>query len=371
MAWTTSACLRARSSSTHFAGAALKRARGLWAGVGRSELRTRPILFLSLSVVSLGLLAPLLPTTLVTGILIVSGIALAVVGAGANLAGTVASSRTAAGATSTPTAHPTPIQLPTAAAPRPSFPPAHLVRAQHAKQMPSNHDWADILARINHELRTPLNAVIGFSEVMALEMFGPVGNERYKDYVHHIRDSANDLLKSAEDTLALTALLTNPRSAEPPSVTTLDHAIADAWTFVERKAAARDVSLQLTVPSDVEVLGEPRALRQILVNLLSEGISRATPGDHFSLLAVADGELVEIVLSATTQATKVPHTGSLAICLARTLLEMQGTSLLEIETAGSGWSAVTVLDRAAQPDFFAVDAAPSSRRYEREFAPAM
>lgn len=371
MAWTTSACLRARSSSTHFAGAALKRARGLWAAGGHSALRTRPVLFLSLSVVSLGLVAPLLPTTLITGILIISGIALAVVGAGANLAGTVVSARTAAVANH-PATGPIPILAPVAAAPRPSFPPAHLVRAQHAKQMPTNHDWADILARVNHELRTPLNAVIGFSEVMALEMFGPVGNERYKDYVHHIRDSACDLLKSAEDTIALTALLSNPRSAEPPTISTLDHAIADAWTFVERKAAARDVSLQLTVPSDVEVLGEPRALRQILVNLLSEGISRATPGAHFSLLAVVDGELVELVLSAAApQSAKVPRTGSLAICLARTLLEMQGTSLLEIETTGSGWSAVTVLDRAAQPDFFSVDAAPAYHQYGRELAPAM
>jgi signal transduction histidine kinase len=66
------------------------------------------------------------------------------------------------------------------------------------------------MARINHDLRTPLNAVVGFSELMVLELFGPLGDERYQDYVHHIRDSATELLKSAEDTLALTALVANP-----------------------------------------------------------------------------------------------------------------------------------------------------------------
>ena len=101
------------------------------------------------------------------------------------------------------------------------------------------------MARVNHELRTPLNAVIGFSEVMALEMFGPLGNERYQEYVRHIRDSAGDLLKSAEDTLALTALLTNARN--PPRRRSPARSSTPSPTpgrFVERKAAGRDVQLE-------------------------------------------------------------------------------------------------------------------------------
>ena len=218
------------------------------------------------------------------------------------------------------------------------------------------------MSRVNHDLRTPLNAVIGFSEVMALEMFGPLGSERYQDYVRYIRESASDLLKSAEDTLALTALLTNARPAEAAVACTLEHAIGDAWTFVERKAAGRDVRLDLMLPEGVEVLAEPRTLRQILVNMLSEAVTRAAPGGWVSVHAVADGELIEIVLSVGgRQPDAAPRAGSLAICLARTLLEMQGTSLLEIETAAGGWRAVTVLDRAAQTDFFAEDRQPQAR----------
>ena len=248
-------------------------------------------------------------------------------------------------------------------APLPVLKAARLRR--NAPVLAAHHDWADLMSRVNHDLRTPLNAVIGFSEVMALEMFGPLGSTRYQEYVRYIRESAGDLLKSAEDTLALTALLTNARPAEEAVACALEHAIADAWTFIERKAAGRDVRLDLMLPDGVEVLAEPRSLRQILVNMLSEAVTRAAPGACVSVHAVADGELIEIVLSVGgRQSDATPRAGSLAICLARTLLEMQGTSLLEIETAAGGWRAVTVLDRAAQTDFFADD----TRLQTRELA---
>lgn len=356
MAWTTSACLRARPSFADAVFARLKPARYLIAAGRRAVLRAQPVVFLALSAVSLGALTPLLPTSFIAAVLLLTGITLAVLGAGANLAGTVSSARK-------------PTLPPSFAAPRRAAPPHHseITLQSAAPVFPrplrswrpqpafvTNHEWAELMARINHELRTPLNAVIGFSEVMALEMFGPLGNERYQDYVRHIHDSAGELLKSAEDALALTALLTNPRPPEPQIACPLEQAITDAWTFVGRKAALRDVALELAMPEDIEVLGEPRALRQILVNVLSEAVTRAVPGGRVSLLAVADGELIEVVVSVSgEQPNAVPRAGSLAICLARTLLEMQGTSLLEIETSAGGWRAVTVLDRAVQSDFFA------------------
>ncbi|MFN3625959.1 MAG: sensor histidine kinase [Hyphomicrobium sp.] len=368
MAWTTSASLCARPFSADLSSVP-KKVRYVWAVLRRSSLHARSVLFLSLSAVSLGVAAPLLPTTLLTGILIVTGIALAVVGAGANLAGTITSSRSISPVIAAPAMSERPSRPIPPEPVRQATRPAQAVRAQHPRPARTNRDWAELMSRINHDLRTPLNAVIGFSEVMSLEMFGPLGNERYQEYVRHINDSAADLLKSAEDTLALTALLTDPRPSEAPSVTVLEHAIADAWTFLERKAVARNVGLALSISPDIEVMSDQRALRQILVNMLAEGIARTAPGTHISLLAVADGELIEIVLTVSSpQSGAVPRAGSLSICLARTLLEMQGTSLLEIETAAGGWSAVTVLDRAAQPDFFTHDAMPAAYRYQPAMA---
>jgi signal transduction histidine kinase len=367
MAWTTSAGARARPTFAETLLSGLKPAKYRYVALRRSVLRMQPAAFLALSAITLGALAPLLPTSFITGALLMSGLALAVYGAGANIAGTVSTSHSArpepAKAASPIAFFASEIEL----TPRVS---TQLARTPRTPRLAANHDWADLMSRVNHELRTPLNAVIGFSEMMALEMFGPLGNARYQEYVRYIRDSADDLLKSAEDTLALTGLLTTPQPADAPAACTLEHAIADAWAFVERKASGREVQLSLTLPEDVEVIAEPRVLRQILVNMLSEAVARAAPGAHVNVLAVADGELIEIVLSVGSErAGTVPRAGSLAICLARTLLEMQGTSLLEIESSAGGWRAVTVLDRAVQADFFAGRAA--AQRYEREPAMAL
>ncbi len=84
--------------------------------------------------------------------------------------------------------------------------------------------WGELMARVSHELRTPLNAVIGFSDVMNAEVFGPVGNPRYREYARHIRDCGRELLKSAEDTLAMTCLL----DQQAPSATTIPIDLGEA-----------------------------------------------------------------------------------------------------------------------------------------------
>lgn len=227
------------------------------------------------------------------------------------------------------------------------------VRRLRASFEPKDRVWTDLMARVSHDLRTPLNAVMGFSEMMALELFGPLGDRRYQDYVHHIRDSAAELLKSAEDTMALTALMASPHRREAACAYNLELLAADAWAFVARTAEGRAVDLTAFIPSELEVLGEPRALRQIMVNLMSEAVARAAPGERIVVAAIADGELIEIAVSVARERARAPRrSGSLAICLARTLLEMHGTSLIEVEGPNQGWRAVTALDRAAQPDFF-------------------
>jgi signal transduction histidine kinase len=214
---------------------------------------------------------------------------------------------------------------------------------------PKERAFTDLMARVSHGLRTPLNAVMGFSEMMALELFGPLGDHRYQDYVHHIRDSAAELLKSAEDTMALTTLMASPHRRDAACACNLELLAADAWAFVAHTAQGRAIDLTAFIPSELEVLGEPRALRQVMVNLMAEAVSRAAPGERIAVAAIADGELVEIAVSVARASRKG---GSLALCLARTLLEMHGTTLIEVEGPSQGWRAVTVLDRAVQPDFF-------------------
>lgn len=78
-------------------------------------------------------------------------------------------------------------------------------RSMQEKSVIERHCQAksERLVRAGHELRTPLNAVIGFSELMLGEVFGPIGHDKYLDYVHHIRDSGRRLLDAAHDILEL------------------------------------------------------------------------------------------------------------------------------------------------------------------------
>jgi signal transduction histidine kinase len=352
----------------------MKTVRFQYAVLRRSLLRTHPVFALAVPLGLFGLLTPLLPQNLVAGLLLAAGVLFAIFGLritrarraaataprqhGSDNAAQRASLRAALG--------PVPFKISEIAIEQLAQPsPARSVSKQPRIRLAPEREqtWAELMARVNHDLRTPLNAVIGFSELMVLEIFGPLGDERYQDYAQHVRDSATDLLKSAEDTLALTALTADPSRREGTHACELEHLADDAWAFVARKAAARAISFVACVPPGLEVLGEPRTLRQILVNMLSEAVARAAHGERVILTASVEAELVELAVSVSKErATAARQDGSLAICLARTLLEMQGTSLLEVVSSSQGWRAVTVLDRAAQPDFFAERSTIAARR---------
>lgn len=234
------------------------------------------------------------------------------------------------------------------------------IRARQAADV-KGQTWAELMARVSHELRTPLNAVIGFSDVMNAELFGPVGHPRYREYLDHIRDSGRALLKSTEDTLALTTLLAQPGNQASPDTLNFADIVHDAWTLLAPDRQSAALSLDLEAPLGLEVLGERRPVRQALANMLAAAAARGRDGQQVRVSAEADGDLVEIeVRLSGPPLSGSEGCGALAICVARALLELQGASLIEIATPTGGWRLVTVLGRAAQPDFFACPAAGSS-----------
>lgn len=362
MACTTSVGARVRPTLWRAAGPQTKYAAVLVRTLLRSLNRCHPSFALALPLAALGLLSPLLPYGLLAALLLTTGAAIAALG--------IPNIRTAPDRTGQeqPANPPRDCTVEQTADTHTTFFATEIALERRAQRLaeiacaasPSreaneqkDRNWAELMARVNHELRTPLNAVIGFSDMMALKLFGPVGDPRYEDYIRHIRDSANELLKSAEDTMALTALVAHPSACDGAKTFELEELAREAWAFLSAKAATRGVEIELCVPAQLEVLGEPRALRQILVNVLSEGISRAGHGAKIKISASVEEELVQLYFAVSKELSNVTRDGSsLAICLARALLEMHGSSLLEIECPVRGWGAVTVLDRAAQPDFF-------------------
>ena len=360
MAWTTSASLRVRPILWGTARTQTKYAAVLVRTLLRSLHRCHPSFALALPLVALGLLSPLLPYGLLAALLLTTCAAIA------NLS-IPRTARDRAGQIQQ-AGPPLDCAVEQSSAQNVAFFASEIAlerRAQrlaerdcagtrsHSANEQKNKNWVELMARVNHELRTPLNAVIGFSDMMALKLFGPVGDPRYEDYVRHIRDSANELLKSAEDTMALTALVAHPSTSDSSKTSELEELASEAWAFLSAKTATREIELELRIPAQLEVLGEPRALRQIVVNILSEAISRADQGARITIAASVEEELVQLYFTVSKERRGSSRNGSsLAICLARALLEMQGSSLLEIECPVRGWGAVTVLDRAAQPDFF-------------------
>jgi signal transduction histidine kinase len=230
------------------------------------------------------------------------------------------------------------------------------------------HPWGELIARVSHELRTPLNAVIGFSDVMQSELLGPVGHPRYREYARHIRDCGRDLLKSAEDTLAITCLLDHDPHAPIDTGVDFQQMVDEAWAFHADANVGHGLKLDVDIPAGLELLVENRPLRQILINLFAEAVRRSDACGSVGLVATVDGGLaqIEVFLRGRPDGASAGQ-ASLPLCLARALLELNGAALIETDDPQSTWRAVTVLRCANESDLFGIPVATVPMR-QPEFA---
>ncbi|MBC7951074.1 MAG: PAS domain S-box protein [Rhodospirillaceae bacterium] len=150
----------------------------------------------------------------------------------------------------------------------------------------ANRAKSTFLATISHELRTPLNAVIGFSDTIISEVFGPLGNARYLEYVQlihsagsHLRDIIEDILDVARIEIGEVVLREEAMNVQ----TSLDGVVR----LMALKAEERHVDLSVAVPTDLPLLyADPLRIRQIVLNLLSNAI-KFTPAQGRVILSVA------------------------------------------------------------------------------------
>lgn len=144
---------------------------------------------------------------------------------------------------------------------------------------------SDFLANMSHELRTPLNSVIGFSEVLQDETFGPL-NEKQGEYVGHILTSGRHLLSLINDILDLSKVETGRMELER-SRFPLREALDAAMTLLKEKALKNSLELSLEVDPDADVMidADQRKLKQILFNLLSNAVKFTPAGGSVRVLA--------------------------------------------------------------------------------------
>ncbi|MGI9367159.1 MAG: sensor histidine kinase [Rhizobiaceae bacterium] len=142
----------------------------------------------------------------------------------------------------------------------------------------SNLAKSRFLATMSHELRTPLNAILGFSEVMANEVMGPIDNPHYKEYLSDIHRSGTHLLKLINEILDLSRVEAG-RYDLNQEATNLAHLAEESQQMIKLKAAKKNVSIVMQIQPDLpELWADARAVRQVILNLLSNALKFTPSG---------------------------------------------------------------------------------------------
>ena len=236
-------------------------------------------------------------------------------------------------------------------------------------------------------MRTPLNAIIGFSEMMRLETFGPVGSEKYREYVSDICSSGTHLLSLINDILDLSKIEAGAFELKEESVD-----VAQALSVCRRiiKERVEDAGLTLATRLNSELprlWSDERAIKQIVLNLLSNAVKFTPTGGRVTVCAEIenDGGFVlsisdtgigigaDDISKVFTPFTQIDgslsrkHDGSgLGLALANSLVEKHGGTLeLKSELGGGTIATITfpaerVFDGDAETSFDRVAAVPAS-----------
>jgi PAS domain S-box-containing protein len=248
--------------------------------------------------------------------------------------------------------------------------------AAHERAEIANRAKTKFLANMSHELRTPLNAIIGFSEILSREMFGPLGSERYGEYINlilesgrHLLDLINDLLDTAKIEAGRYELTLEPLDIE--------EILSACLRLVQRQAETKNITLEApTIALNGPIVADQRAVKQIIINLLSNGIKFTPPGGKVGIGICDDGEHVRITVTDTGIGIPQSELGRLArpfeqvhsdlhvaqegtglgLALVNSLARLHGGDI-ELQSAeGTGTTVIVRLPRAGD---LGINAAPS------------
>lgn len=204
-----------------------------------------------------------------------------------------------------------------------------------------------LLSRMSHELRSPLNAVIGFSDLMHKEIHGPMGNDRYREYASHILTSGHELLRTAEDALALAAMVM-ARVDGAREVIEIAPLLQDVRRHLSQASIDR-VRLVVDIDEGLAVIAQRRALRQTLWNLVKEAYRQCADGGLVNISAIAEGAQVTLRVSVDEMSAchgTMPNSdteGSLSLSIADSLVGMLGGDL-KVWQDGPRWIAAVRLE---------------------------
>jgi len=237
----------------------------------------------------------------------------------------------------------------------------------------ANHAKNDFLAVMSHELRTPLNAIIGFSEIIANQMFGPVGEPKYADYAGDIRSSGTHLLSIINDILDISKAEAGKLHLEEDAIDPVE-ALNRTMRMFRQRASELGVDLSVRVRDDLPwILADARLFNQVTINLTSNALKFTPEGGKVTveLGLAANGDLalsvqdtgigikqedIARVFEPFVQvegAMSRSHSGTgLGLPLVRKIMELHGGSIELESELGKGTKAIATFpqSRLASPE---------------------
>ncbi|HNQ91896.1 MAG TPA: PAS domain-containing protein [Alphaproteobacteria bacterium] len=220
---------------------------------------------------------------------------------------------------------------------------------------------SQFLANMSHELRTPLNAIIGFSEMIERQMLGPIGTEKYLDYIAGIRESGTHLLDLISDILDMSKIEAGKYTLDLEDFN-LYKVVRLAVHMIEGRALDAQVKVISSVEEgcDLAMTGDRRAIMQMILNLLSNAVKFTDAGGEVRVDCKQDHENDMIAITVSDTGIGIPasklryvtkpfeqaanqynrnHEGSgLGLAITKELTELHGGTLSIKSTVGVGTS---------------------------------
>ena len=233
-----------------------------------------------------------------------------------------------------------------------------MTRAEAANQAKS-----EFLANMSHELRTPLNAINGFSEIMAGEMFGPLGDPKYKGYAADILKSGQHLLSLINDILDMAKIEAGKLTLHYEPVSLKD-VVEDATRLMRGKIEESGLKLLVDAPEMPEIEADYRGLKQVVLNLISNAVKFTPEGGNIVVaLSREDDDRVRVAVTDTGigiaekdmdrlarpfeqvegQHSKTTQGTGLGLALTKSLIELHGGTLSIASEPGRGTTVSFVL----------------------------
>lgn len=219
----------------------------------------------------------------------------------------------------------------------------------------------EFLANMSHELRTPLNGILGFSEILREQAFGPLGEARYVEYAGDIHQSGKHLLEVINDVLDVSRIEAGQLEPDLSDVR-IAEVVRTCLSVTDNRARQSKIAMLTDIPEDLPLLrADERMITQILLNLLSNAIKFTPEGGTVTLAAARDEhggftlrvsdtgigiapEHIDLVVRPFGQVDsslqrKYEGTG-LGLFITKSMVELHGARLQILSRVGAGTAVV-------------------------------